>query len=249
MTIDIYKVEVGVLLDKNDEDYNTYSDMYDKQHAFYCDEVSFCIDKDYAVNYVKSYAEDGVVGTYGIVKLITYNSDEIYGKPNNIFDIIDDCDKIKRDMLQLMDNYTIDNWASIFGSKNFDMSNIVLSVMKSEDGSLVENFLITEKSEGTAEKSEDYSHMLAGEKALFDMMQENGLGVIKVTDFGLEYQGLPITHAIAMEHWKTHRPCVMLTSGNPANNDALYIDSSVQDKMGLTTSEFELLCNKIVELF
>ena len=253
MTIDIYKVEVGVLLEKNNEEYNDYSQVYDKQHAFYDENVVFFAEKIDAIDFAKKYVTDGVIDTYGIVKLIKYNAEELYGKPNNIYDVIHDCETIKYDMLQIIDEHILENWRDMFGSENFDMSNIVLSVMKSKDGSLVENFLITEKSESEPEtaneQSKDYSHMLAGEKALFDMMQENGLEVIEVRDFGLKYQDMPVTHAIAMEHWKTHRPCVMLTNGNPADKDALYLDSSVQDKMGLTTSEFELLCNKIVELF
>lgn len=242
MTINIYKVEVGVLLSKDNEEYEDYNGVYDKQHGFYDENVSFFTDKDEAVDYAKKYVADGIINTYAIVKLLKYNIDEQFELDGSAQTALFTLDEIKRDIETIQTEHTLENWIDMFGEENFDMNNIVLSVTKSENGETKENFLITEQ-------SLDYSHMLPGERALFDMMEEMGLDVIEVRDFGLVYQDMPITHAIAMEHWKTHKPCVMLTSGNPADGDALYVHSEVQDIMGITNSEFESVCNKIVELF
>ena len=91
--------------------------------------------------------------------------------------------------------------------------------------------------------------MLQGEKALYDLMQSEGLERIHVEDLGLELENEPVTHAIAMEHWSTRKPCVMLTSGDPEDKDTLYWDGAKYESLNISGSEFEKVCEKIVELF
>jgi hypothetical protein len=52
-----------------------------------------------------------------------------------------------------------------------------------------------------------------------------------------------------MEHWQTGKPSVMLTSGEPEGKNTLYWDGSKYEKQGISGSDFELACEKIVELF
>jgi hypothetical protein len=91
--------------------------------------------------------------------------------------------------------------------------------------------------------------MLKGEQELFNLMQDEGLEVINVSDMGITLENEPVTHAIAMEHWQTGKPSVMLTSGEPEGKNTLYWDGSKYEKQGISGSDFELACEKIVELF
>lgn len=84
------------------------------------------------------------------------------------------------------------------------------------------------------------------ENELFQMMLENGFEIINIEDLGVELEATPVTHAILMEHWQTHEPCVSLTHGEPAAKYALYWDNSM-DKNG--KHDFENACKMIVELF
>lgn len=63
----VYLIEVGVLLTKNDPEYDFYSNVYDKKHAFY-DENQYYVDSlDQAKHGAKEYVEQGVDDTYAII--------------------------------------------------------------------------------------------------------------------------------------------------------------------------------------
>ena len=91
--------------------------------------------------------------------------------------------------------------------------------------------------------------MLQGEQELYDLMKEQGLDVINVSDFGLELENEPVTHAIIMEQYLSGKPCVNLTSGEPSDEDTLYWDGKRYEDLGISGSAFENVCEKIVELF
>ncbi len=76
LKFNIYKIEVGVLLDEDNSEYNCYNNVYDKQHAFYDENVSFEIDYNLALKYANDYVEHGVNGTYAIINKIEYESDD-----------------------------------------------------------------------------------------------------------------------------------------------------------------------------
>ena len=44
----IYKVECGVLLDKDNTDYNHYNNVYDKKNSYYDEAICFCLDLEKA---------------------------------------------------------------------------------------------------------------------------------------------------------------------------------------------------------
>lgn len=72
-----YLVEVGVLIDKTNEDYETYSNAYDKQRGYYDENQYYKKDKESAINDVKEYVKNGVENTYGVVSETQLNDDLI----------------------------------------------------------------------------------------------------------------------------------------------------------------------------
>lgn len=78
--IKLYKAEVGVLLPTDHPDYKDYAVAYDKQHAYYDENVVFFTNKTTARAYIKQYVQFGVVGTYGILTELVYDPKEIYGE-------------------------------------------------------------------------------------------------------------------------------------------------------------------------
>ena len=53
----IYQYEVGVLLDKNNEEYEAYSDVWDKKHGYYNEDWGIELKLDNAKDYVKNADE------------------------------------------------------------------------------------------------------------------------------------------------------------------------------------------------
>lgn len=66
-----YLVDVGVLLDDDHEEYDAYAIVYDKSYAYYDENQFYTKTKEEAIEYVKKYVKEGVVGTYGIVSETT----------------------------------------------------------------------------------------------------------------------------------------------------------------------------------
>ena len=97
----VYKVEVGVLLDKDNKDYDCYSNVYDKEHAYYDENVIFELDYSKALDYAKQYVENGVNGTYAIISKINcdnnysfteeyielFGGEELYNTKNVIYSL------------------------------------------------------------------------------------------------------------------------------------------------------------------
>ena len=83
------------------------------------------------------------------------------------------------------------------------------------------------------------------EQELFNLMEDEGLEVINVSDLGVELEGETVTHAIAMENWKTKEKSVQLTHGEPSDHDALYWDATGKWE----NDEFEHACEQIVKDF
>ena len=71
----VYYIECGVLLDKDNGDYDWYSNAFDKKHAFYDEYVDFIEDLEIAKKYCNDYIKNGVNGTYGIVSQVYVDYD------------------------------------------------------------------------------------------------------------------------------------------------------------------------------
>lgn len=63
----VYRVEVGLLLDKEDAEYYDYDNVFDNLNAYYDEGDGFFEDLDEAKDFAKGYVQSGMNGTYGIV--------------------------------------------------------------------------------------------------------------------------------------------------------------------------------------
>jgi hypothetical protein len=118
--IKLYKVEVGVLLKKDNHDYESYSQAYDKQHGYYDENVIFFRNKKNAKEYLKNYVFFGVVGTYGILTELVYNQDEIGYTDEDTKRILKDIDECG----------IFEDWAEVFAGELYNMENVIFTRYK-----------------------------------------------------------------------------------------------------------------------
>lgn len=130
--ITLYKVEVGVLLPKTHKEFKDYSQVYDKKHAFYDENVVFFTNKEKAITYAKRYVRNGVVNTYGIVSVLNYNPVAIYGEANPLMYSFED-------MQQIEQEGCLENYVDLFGEDNWDVKNVIFNIYKPEERSLATN--------------------------------------------------------------------------------------------------------------
>lgn len=130
--ITLYKVEVGVLLPKTHKEFKDYSQVYDKKHAFYDENVVFFTNKEKAITYAKRYVRNGVVNTYGIVSVLNYNPVAIYGEANPLMYSFED-------MRQIEQEGCLENYVDLFGEDNWDVKNVIFNIYKPEERSLATN--------------------------------------------------------------------------------------------------------------
>ena len=88
----IFKVECGVLLDREHEDFEAFSNVYDKKNAYF-DEIIFIENTlEKAKYYAEQYVEDGVNGTYAIISYFEigeeYNDYTLEEIEDNYIDIL-----------------------------------------------------------------------------------------------------------------------------------------------------------------
>ncbi|MEE1255979.1 MAG: hypothetical protein UHN47_05650 [Lachnospiraceae bacterium] len=62
-----YLLDEGVLLTKEDAEYEAYATVYDKKYGYYDEGQCYKADKTTATINAKRYVEDGVENTYAIV--------------------------------------------------------------------------------------------------------------------------------------------------------------------------------------
>lgn len=145
LKFDIYKVEVGVLWneDEGHEDYDCYNNVYDKQYAYYDENVIFELDYNQALEYAKHYVENGVNGTYAIISKIDYDSE--YYKL--------DMDDTLYMVQTILGGGYIEEYHDIFGGEElYKVDNVVYSLCKEKNkehpyylgkgnGKIIENFI------------------------------------------------------------------------------------------------------------
>ena len=85
----VYQVEVGVLLNENDEKtelYN-YNIVFDKKYGYYNENLWFCKTLEKAKESALKYVKSGVEKTYGIISEIDIDNEDVYISLNgNIID-------------------------------------------------------------------------------------------------------------------------------------------------------------------
>lgn len=120
MKRDIYNLEVGVLLAEDNADYNCYNNVYDKYNAYFDENEIAYLKKDYdnAIEYAKNYVKSGVKRTYAI---LTYQG--MYNLST-------------RDIVSIKEFGYCDNIELDYSSENIEYS-----IMKNDDGEIIENFV------------------------------------------------------------------------------------------------------------
>ena len=116
----LFLVDIGILLDKNDEEFKSYTTCYDKKWGYY-DEVQYlCDTKDYEVELktAKEYIKRCVNNSY-----IVITNQGLW----NIEEGIDFNDL---------------DWSSC----DYSVDGVVYSIMKDKDGNIIENFIKKEES-------------------------------------------------------------------------------------------------------
>lgn len=112
----VYQVEVGVLLDKNDAEYDCYCNVWDYKNGYYNEDCLFCITEKEAKQFIKDYIKVGVKKTYGILSEI-FVSETSYNEIKN------------NDEEQDYDNM------------DYDVRNVIYSAYKNEKNEIIEDFV------------------------------------------------------------------------------------------------------------
>ena len=121
--IKLYKVDVGVLLKKDHPDYKDYAQAYDKQNAYYDENVVFFRNKKNAKEYLKNYVSFGVVGTYGVLSELIYDPQEIYGNDHE--------KEAQSDLYDIDHCGMLENYLDIYGGDDlWSVKNVVFTRYK-----------------------------------------------------------------------------------------------------------------------
>lgn len=117
--VNVFRVELGVLLPKTHKEYNDYNQVYGGKNAYYDENEVLFMTKEDAICYAKYKVATGVKNTYAIVV------DEIINTNNEVVEEI----KMSGWSFDIdMDDFT------------FDGTNVVFSLVKTENEQ-IENFL------------------------------------------------------------------------------------------------------------
>ena len=117
--VNVFRVELGVLLPKMHKEYNDYNQVYGGKNAYYDENNVLFLTKEDAICYAKYKVATGVKNTYAIVV------DEIINTNNEVVEEI----KMSGWSFDIdMDDFT------------FDGTNVVFSLVKTENEQ-IENFL------------------------------------------------------------------------------------------------------------
>ena len=104
--MEAYLVEVGVLLTKEDEDYDAYCGVYDLKYGYYDENQFYMKEKEKAIKYAKKYAKKGIDRTYGIVSITSlpddfdFEKEIVEGESYNLKDVVFSNVKIGDEILE-----------------------------------------------------------------------------------------------------------------------------------------------------
>ena len=114
---EVYQIEVGILLEKDDPEYECYNKVWDYKHGYYNEDWGFYKKIEEAKNYITNYVKDGCKNTYGIISKISV--------PKEAYDICEE-DTVWVDM-------------------DYDLGNVIYNVYKNNKDEIVENFIENKK--------------------------------------------------------------------------------------------------------
>ena len=121
----LYLLEVGVLLPKKHKEYNDYSQVYDKKHSYYDENVIFFTDYSKAIEYALTYIVKGVKNTYAIIKQVFIDEDVL----------------TDYDYKCIETSGIFDEWAECFSGERLRTDNIMLDIYKSTKNTLKYRFI------------------------------------------------------------------------------------------------------------
>ena len=151
LKFNVYKVEVGVLLDKDNEEYDFYL-YYDKKHSYYEENSVLFLDYNIALEYAKQYVDNGVNGTYSIISKLEYDSRDIYGNGEELED--EEMGYVMNDINYILGGGYVED-IGIFNGV-YELDNVIYSLYKVRDkknpyfrgkgnGKIIENFVKTKE--------------------------------------------------------------------------------------------------------
>lgn len=70
-----YLIDEGILLSKDDEEFEDYATVYDKKYGYYDEGQYYVKEEQKAIEDAKAYVEVGVENTYAIVSNTTLDDD------------------------------------------------------------------------------------------------------------------------------------------------------------------------------
>lgn len=111
----IYQVEVGILLDKNDIEYDCYSNVWDHKNGYYDENYLFYITEREAKEFIGNYIKKGNVTTYGILSELLVDKQSY--------------EEVK------------DGMGAGFIDMNYDIRNVIYSAYKNKENHIIENFV------------------------------------------------------------------------------------------------------------
>lgn len=151
LKFNVYKVEVGVLLDKDNEEYDFYL-YYDKKHSYWEENSVLFLDYNMALEYAKEYVDNGVNGTYSIISKLEYDSRDIYGNGKELED--EEMGYVMNDINYILGGGYVED-IGIFNGV-YELDNVIYSLYKVRDkknpyfkgkgnGKIIENFVKTKE--------------------------------------------------------------------------------------------------------
>ena len=128
--VNFLNLEVGVLLDKDDEEFEFYSVAYDHEHGYYDESYMNALEENFEELKSKglAYVEDGVPNTYAIITKIGVDGTK-------------EDDYIQNAIEEIEEQSFIDDSVDFFNGDQYDASNVIWSAYKDENGDIHENFV------------------------------------------------------------------------------------------------------------
>jgi hypothetical protein len=117
--VNVFRVELGVLLPKTHKEYNDYNQVYGGKNAYYDENEVLFMTKEDAICYAKYKVATGVKNTYAIV-----------------------VDEIINTNVEVVEEIKMSGWSFDIDMDDFtfDGTNVVFSLVKTENEQ-IENFI------------------------------------------------------------------------------------------------------------
>lgn len=130
----LYRLELGVLWDEDNEDVEYYKNVYDHKHGYYNEDCAFSFHKEELERAMETYVTNGVINTYGIITEYDFEFSDF----NSDYEVAYDF------MKQIVESWYLEDWVGWLQTVETDIFStdiIVKSVYKNETGKLIYDFV------------------------------------------------------------------------------------------------------------